>query len=208
MANEAHTKVKPLEIGREMLSWFCTDAIDEPLSKDQMLATQIFRLFYAVVCTVLIIIFNAFQFQNFTLTMSGIHGDINGLFFGLFQSNATLEALSCVCAIFISGPKLASLFRSIDNIYNTSENLLFEQPIGCIVLSDFSLSIQMPDPDERLVKTNERCENFYGNFIKFLTNWSVKTFAFIGLVSILICQLKYGLGEINAESFYHPMRTV
>lgn len=128
MANEAYITVKPLETGRKMFSWFCTDAIDDPLTKHQMLARQIFRLFYAVICTVLIVIFNAFLFQNYKSMMT----DNNELFFGLFQLNSTLEALACVFAIFISGRKLASLFQNIDNIYNACKNLLFKPPIDSI----------------------------------------------------------------------------
>lgn len=73
---------------------------------------------------------------------------------------------------------------------------------------DFYCCFQIPDPDERLVKTNKKCEHFYGIFMNFLTNWSVKALAFMSVASILVCQLKYGLGEIRTESLYHPMRIV
>lgn len=201
MANGAHITAKPLETGRIFFSWFCTDAIDDPLTKHQMLARRIFRFFYAILCTVLIVIFNAFLFLNYKSMMN----DTNELFFGLFQMDSTLESLACVFAIFISGRKLASLFRNLDQIYNACKNLLFKPPID---FNWFLLSIQIPDPDERLAKTNEKCERFYGIFMNFLTNWSIKALVFMSVASILICQLKYGLGEIRTEPLYHSMRIV
>lgn len=123
MATKAHITAKPLETGRQMFSWFCIDAIDEPLSNYQVLGRKIFRLFYVVICCVLVVIFNAVLFKNSTSMMN----DINELFYGLFQLNSTLEAVACVFAIFMSGRKLASLFRILDNIYKTCKvpTLLF-----------------------------------------------------------------------------------
>lgn len=66
--------------------------------------------------------------------------------------------------------------------------------------------IQIPDPDERLTKTNEKCERFYRNFINFVTKWSIGAFALVSTASILICQLKYGFGHIYTAELYHPIR--
>lgn len=208
MANEAHSTVTPLETGRQLFSWFCVDAIDEPLSKYQLLARKVFKVFYGVLCAVLIVIFNASLFQNFTLMMN----NTNELFYGFFQLNSTLEALACVFAMYISGRQLASLFRNLGNIYNACKNLLlwlhFYKNIKRKHFNRFLLIGRIPDPDERLAKTNKKCEHFYRILIKFLTNWQVKVFVSMSVASIVICQLKYGLGAIYTESLYHPMRTV
>lgn len=204
MANEAHSTVKPLETGRQLFSWFCLDAVDEPLSKYQMLARKIFRPFYGVTCAVLMVIFNGSLFQNFTLMAD----DINELFYGFFQLNSTLQALACVFAIFISGRKLASLFRKLGNIYQACKNLLFIELLHFHKKYWKKVFQLISDPDERLAKTNERCERFYGIFIKYLTNWFVKAVVLMSVASIVICQLKYGLGAIYTESLYHLMRTV
>lgn len=114
--------MKALETGRQLFSWFCTDAIDEPLNKYQLLARQIFRIIYGILCIALIIVMNANLFLNYNIT--SMTNDINEHFYGFFQLNSTMHSLSVVVATFISGSKLASLFITLQNIYDTCKSLL------------------------------------------------------------------------------------
>lgn len=68
--------------------------------------------------------------------------------------------------------------------------------------------VQIPDPDERLTKTNETCEFFYQIFMKFLTKWSIAGFFLVSAASTVTCQLKHGMGHIYAAELFHPIRIV
>lgn len=114
-----YRKVKPLQTGRQILSWFCTDACDEPLNKYQMLARHIFRFIFVIIFTAMFVAANSSLLTNHTSV-----NDIDELFFGLFQFTTTLHTASAAIVTFVCGPKLASLFQGLENIYNACKNLL------------------------------------------------------------------------------------
>lgn len=66
--------------------------------------------------------------------------------------------------------------------------------------------IQIPDPDKRLTKTNEKCERFYGTFKNFLTKWYTAAIVLSCVASVLMCQLKYG--RIEYTELFHPVKAV
>lgn len=119
MENKTHKKVKPLEIGRQMFSWICTDAIEVPLNKYQTLARQIFRFVFVIMVITSTVATNSSLFINH-ITLN----DIDELIFGFYQLITTLYGASASIAIFIWGAKLASLFRNLDNIYYACNSLI------------------------------------------------------------------------------------
>lgn len=113
-----HIKMKPLETGRQIFSWFCTDAIDEPLNKYQTLARQICRFFLAVIFIAIIVAPNSLLFTNQIAVIS-----IDELFFGLYQFITILNTASAFIATIMWGQKLASLFQSLESIYNACKGV-------------------------------------------------------------------------------------
>lgn len=109
-----HLKMKPLQTSRQIFSWFCVDAIDGPLNQYQTMVRKIFPFIFGFVVTAIATAINLPLVLNHTSS-----NGIDDLFFGLYQLVATFFATSVIIATFISGPKLALLFRSLDNIYNT-----------------------------------------------------------------------------------------
>lgn len=112
-------KMKRLETGRKMLSWFCTDASNEPLNRYQTLARMIFLFTFGVIFVTMAVAANSSLFSNHTLM-----NDLNELFFEIFQFVATLYAASAVIATFVWGPNLASIFRDLENIHNACKDLI------------------------------------------------------------------------------------
>lgn len=108
--------MKLLKTGRQVLSWFCTEAIDEPLNGDQVRWRKIFRFIFKVISTAIFIASNLSLLTHHTSV-----NDANAFFFGLYQLNITLHGATAVITTFTVGPKLASLFRNLENIYNTCE---------------------------------------------------------------------------------------
>lgn len=106
--------MKLLKMGRQILSWFCTDAIDKPLNKYQTLARKIFRFIFEVISTAIYIASNLSFLEN----LSSVN-DIDELFFGFYQFNIASHGASAVIVIYTMGPKLVSLFQNLENIYNT-----------------------------------------------------------------------------------------
>lgn len=119
MQKKPHIETIPLKTGQQMFSWFCTDAIDEPLSRNQVLARQIFRLAFGIILAAMAVAANSSLFTNQTSV-----NDLNELFFGFYQFITTLFTASAAIAIFLWGPKLASLFRHLGNIYNACKHLI------------------------------------------------------------------------------------
>lgn len=114
--NKIHIRMKPLETGRQMFAWFCSDAIDEPLNKYQVLARRIFRYIFLIFSVATSVVTNVFL-------LSSVNG-VDDFFFGIFQFTVSMDAMSGIIAIFVSGSKLASVFRNLENIYNACKNLL------------------------------------------------------------------------------------
>lgn len=111
--------MKPLKIGRQIFSWFCSHAIDEPLSKYQVWSREIFRFIFGVIFITITVASNSLLFTNH-ITVN----NIGELFFGLYQFFTTLYAASAIIATLAWGPQLASLFRSLERIYNACKGLL------------------------------------------------------------------------------------
>lgn len=120
MHNKAKIKMIPLKTGRQIFSWFCIDAIDEPLNKYQVLARHIFQFSFVIIFAVMTVSVNASLFSNYNSV-----NDVRELFYGFYQFISTLYVVSAVITTFVRGPKLASLFRNLENIYNACEILLF-----------------------------------------------------------------------------------
>lgn len=112
--------MRPLETGRQIFSWFCSDAIEDPLNKYQTLARQIFRFLFVVISITITVASNSLLFPNQITAIS-----IDELFFGLYQFITTLYAASSSIATFAGGPKFASLFRSLERIYNACKGPLY-----------------------------------------------------------------------------------
>lgn len=106
--------MRPLQTSRRILSWFCVRAIDGPLNRNETLAKKIFPFILGIIATAIVVAVNSSLLPNYTSS-----NGIDDLFFGLYQLVAAIFATSVVIATFMSGPKLASLFRSLDNIYQT-----------------------------------------------------------------------------------------
>lgn len=68
--------------------------------------------------------------------------------------------------------------------------------------------LRIPDPDKRLAKANKKCERLYPIFIAILTKWNAVAIALISAASVLICQLKYGLGQIHSVELFRLVNAV
>lgn len=68
--------------------------------------------------------------------------------------------------------------------------------------------IEIPDPDQRLSETNEKCEHFYEILKCILIKWTSGFMMVMSAASILICQLKYGFGHLVSAELFHPARLV
>lgn len=116
--------MKPLETARQLFPWICAGAIDhQPLTKHQVLSRQIFRFALRFICAAFIVATNA----NLLLNYTSMVNDMNELFFGLFQFDLNLDAISTFASILVSGSKLASLFPSLERIYDSCKNALWAQ---------------------------------------------------------------------------------
>lgn len=104
--------MKPLETGRRIFSWFCSEAIDEPLSRCQVVARAIFLFIFGVNFIATVVVVNLSLLTTLTSVKS-----VDAIFIGCYQLIATLYSTSAITATFGSGSKLASLFRSLENIY-------------------------------------------------------------------------------------------
>lgn len=199
--NKTEIKMKILGTGRQILSWFCTDAIDGPLTKHQMLLRKNFRLVFKVISTAV------YAASNLSLLRNLCSGnDIDEIFFGFYQFNITSHGASAVVVIYAISSKLSSLFRNLEDIYNACKDLT---DLKQIVQNCFQIILRLkliPDPDERLTKTDETCEHFYRGFMKFLTKWSIAGFFLVSIASVVICQLKHGIGHIYTAELFHPIR--
>lgn len=190
--------MRPLQSGRQLFSWFCVDVLDKPLTKNQVLSRKIFRFFYGVKVTTLIVSINASLFKNY--------GSVNGideLFYEFYQLDLTLYSISAYITIF--GPKLPPLFRNLDTIYNACKIHYY---VFFVFFSSNIIDlwlIQTPDPDERLATTNEKCEYFY-RICNTFTKLCVGFITVMSGTSILICQLNYGFGCIYFTELYHPIK--
>lgn len=66
----------------------------------------------------------------------------------------------------------------------------------------------IPDPDKRLTKTNKMCESFHWILIQMLTKVNPAGIISTSAASILVCQLKYGLGQVKATELNHLVKAV
>lgn len=193
--------MKPLKTCRKLFSWFCPEVIEQPLNKNQLRSREAFRFMIEVIAVA-----TAFIFNSLLLTNHISVNDIDSVFFGFSQFNGTLYVTSLIIGTFKSGPKLASLFRSLDNIYETCKNLPALPNISKLKLK-YGWS-PIPDPDKRLTKANKTCASFYPIFIASLTKWNAVAIALISAASILICQLKYGFGQIESAELFRLVKAV
>lgn len=192
-------KMKPLKTGRQLFSWFRTDAIDEQLNKHQLLSRRIFRFSLLIIVTAIVIVSNLSLFSNHTSK-----SELGELFFEFFQFDLTLYAISAIIVTF--DPKIASLFRKLENICSACKDFLlfYAQKKFQLICG----RTEILDPDERLAMVNEKCERFYRIFIKISTKWIIGSMVLTSVASVLICQIKYGIGRINMDDFFHPIRLV
>lgn len=193
---EIKIQIKPLETGRQIYSWFCTDAIGGPLTKNEVLARQGFRFIFG---TSFIIGWGAAVNASLLRNYSSVNG-IDELFLEFFQLDLTLYLVSATIATF-NCPQLASLFGHLESIYSACKDVQRKFLSICFI----SINLSLPDPDERLAITNERCERFYGIFIKFMTKWTIELIVLMSAASVFISQLKFGLGHFNAAELFHPV---
>lgn len=119
MEKDNDIKLIPLETGRRLYSWFCTDAIYVPLNKHQVRSRTIFRFIFGVVFTATYVASNLSLLSNQTSL-----NDASDFFFALYQFNISMHAVSSFFTTFTVGPKLASVFQKLENIYNTCKGLL------------------------------------------------------------------------------------
>lgn len=118
MQEKTHIEIKPLKSSRQVLSWLCPDAIVEPLDKYQTWSRTIFRFVLGIITIAIVVISNPMLFFNHTPT-----NNINEFFFAFFQFDVTMYVLSAVIATFKLDPKLASLFRNLEEIYRACKHL-------------------------------------------------------------------------------------
>lgn len=111
MQNKTHIEMKPLQTGRQIFSWFRTDAINEPLNKYQMLERKVFRFIFGVLFIAMFLATNSSLIINY----ASVNG-VDELFFEIFQLDLTLYIVSALIAM--RKPKLAPLFQSLENICN------------------------------------------------------------------------------------------
>lgn len=52
------------------------------------------------------------------------------------------------------------------------------------------------------------CELFYWIFFKFLTTWNAVIITSFSAGSVLVCQLKHGLGQIKTAELFHTIKAV
>lgn len=117
MQEKPEIGVKPLQTGRQIYSWFCTDAASDPLNRHQVLARHIFRFIFTTGFIAAGVVVNASLLINYT--------SVNGIdepFFELIQLDLSLYGISAAIATF--RPKLASLFGHLDSIYKACKALL------------------------------------------------------------------------------------
>lgn len=113
MEKKTHSRIKPLQTGQQLFSWFCPGVIDESLNKYQTLARQIFQFTFAVIFAAITVVSNLSLLTKHTST-----NDLAELFFELSQLIEILHDISVIIATFALGSKLASLFRNLEDIYN------------------------------------------------------------------------------------------
>lgn len=124
-------KMKIFETGRQVLSWFCTDAIDEPLNKYDLLWRKIFRVVFKVISTAIYAASNLSLLGNLYSA-----NDIDEIFFGFYQFNITSHGASAVVVIYSIASKLSSLFRNLEDIYRACTELLTDL---CFLLKLFKV---------------------------------------------------------------------
>lgn len=59
-----------------------------------------------------------------------------------------------------------------------------------------------------MTKTNKTCKLFHRISMEFSTKWGIVAFIIIATASVLICQLKYGLGQIDSAELLHSVKAV
>lgn len=118
MQSKVHRKIKPLKRCRKLFSWFCADMIDKPLNEIQIRSRKKFRFTISVIVLASTLISNSYLLMNrFTLD------DIDELFIVCYQFIVTVFEITSIIEINKVGPKLSSLFRNLDKIYNACKNL-------------------------------------------------------------------------------------
>lgn len=119
MEKNVDNETKPLQTGRQIFSWFCSDAIDEPLNEHQVSPRQMFRLLLVLTFMIMTVAVNLPLFANH-IAMN----DINELFFGICQLDITFYIASGMIITFTWGSEFTSLFRDLEHIHSACKGLL------------------------------------------------------------------------------------
>lgn len=120
MPKKTRRKIKPLKTGRKLLSWFSLDVTDKPLNKKQSMARQIFRILFGMAITASAVIANSFILTNH-ISMQ----NTDELFIDFYQFIVSLVVMTLIIVTCKLASTLPSLFRNLENIYDTCKYLKF-----------------------------------------------------------------------------------